>query len=132
MFRCQQSVSSPASTDPAGQNVVNTAVATGVDPTGTTVTDDADDDVDAFNPAISLTKLVNGAESVTIPSGQQVTYTYAVANEGNTPLQNVALADDTPAVRGPDARHATATVTRSSTSERPGPMSATLPRRPSR
>jgi uncharacterized repeat protein (TIGR01451 family) len=101
LFRCAKGVSTSASTDPDGQKVVNTAEASGVDPVGTTVTDDANDEVDAFNPAISLTKLVDGADSVTIPAGQSVTYTYAVTNEGNTPLENVILSDDTPPCQNP-------------------------------
>ena len=40
-------------------------------------------------------------------SGTQVTYTYAVANTGNTPLATPVLADDTPPcetpTRGSDA-----------------------------
>ena len=106
-FSCEQEIQTPASTDPAGQNVVNTADAVGTDPTGTDVTDTAADDVDAFNPAISLTKLVNGQEQVTIPQGQNVTYTYAATNEGNTPLGSITLTDNTPPcqtpTRGPDS-----------------------------
>ena len=50
--------STPASTDPDGQNIVNTAEATGTDPDGHDgQRRRATDDVDAFNPAISLTKL---------------------------------------------------------------------------
>ncbi len=61
----------------------------------------ADDDVDAFNPAISLTKLVDGEKQVTVPQGQQVSYTYAVSNSGNTPLGSVDLVDDTPPCQSP-------------------------------
>lgn len=113
-FECAKPISTGASTDPAGQNIVNEATVTGTDPTGTTVTATATDDVDAFNPAISLTKLVddpsNGdppATSIDTQPGDPVVYSYAVANEGNTPLGSVSLADDTPPcenpVRGADA-----------------------------
>lgn len=107
LFACQQLVQSPDSTDPAGLNIVNTVEATGTDPTGALVSDDDSDDVDAFNPAITLAKLVDGQPSVTIPRGQQVTYTYELSNAGNTPLGSVELVDDTPPcenpTRGPDA-----------------------------
>jgi hypothetical protein len=100
-FRCVRPVQSPDSTDPDGLNIVNTAQAHATDPTGAEVTDEASDDVDAFNPAITIDKLVNGDEQVTVPSGQQVSYTYAVANAGNTPLGSVTLADDTPPCENP-------------------------------
>ena len=59
------------------------------------------DDVHAFNPAITLTKLVNGADSVTLGSGADANYTYRVTNTGNTPLGGVALTDDTPPCESP-------------------------------
>ena len=100
-FTCTREVSTPDSTNPAGQNIVNTATASGTPPDGDQVTDTATDDVDAFNPAITLTKLVNGQQSVTIGSGTDVTYTYEVANTGNTPLGSVVLGDDTPPCESP-------------------------------
>lgn len=82
-------------------NIVNTATVQGTDPAGTVVTDTATDDVDVFVPRIGLTKLVNGVEAVAITAGDQVTYTYAVQNLGNTPLTAVALTDDTPPCENP-------------------------------
>jgi uncharacterized repeat protein (TIGR01451 family) len=90
----------------APQNFVNTATARGTDPRGTAVNAQATDDVNVFTPHIELTKLVNGQPTVTVPSGSQVTYTYAATNIGNTPLGTVTLADDTAPcqtpIRGPD------------------------------
>ncbi|MDX2378533.1 MAG: hypothetical protein QNM02_02090, partial [Acidimicrobiia bacterium] len=93
-FTCQQSITAAASTDPAGQTIVNSANTTGADPNGTVVTAQATDDVVAFNPAISIDKLVEGVKKVEVVPGTQVTYTYAVKNEGNTPLSPVTLTDD--------------------------------------
>lgn len=76
--------------------VVNTAVARGTDPSGTVVTDEATDDVDIYIPEIVLTKLVNGADAVTVSAGTAVQYTYEATNIGNTPLASVGLVDDTP------------------------------------
>ena len=107
-FSCQQEIQTPASTDPAGQNIDNTADAVGTDPDRHPVTDTATDDVDAFNPAIILTKLVNGQRPVTILSrAATLTYTYAATNTGNTPLGTSTLDRRHPAVRrrptrGPD------------------------------
>jgi hypothetical protein len=92
-FRCVNGISTTASMDPAGHTIVNTATARGVDPQGTAVTASAADDVVAFNPAIALTKLVNGVKAATVTVGAQVTYTYAARNAGNTPLASVSLAD---------------------------------------
>jgi uncharacterized repeat protein (TIGR01451 family) len=100
-FTCQRAISTPSSTDPDGQNIVNNATATGTPPQGDPVTATDSDDVDAFNPAISLTKQVNGQDSVQVTPGTQVTYTYRVANEGNTPLGSVDLTDDTPPCTAP-------------------------------
>src|SRR5262245_4687035 len=109
VFRCQQEIQTPASTDPAGQNVVNSAEVTGTDPAGRNVTDTASDDVDAFNPAIALTKQVNGQDAVNVAPDTALTYTYRATNTGNTPLGTVTLTDDTAPcsiaanrIRGPD------------------------------
>ena len=85
----------------AAVNIVNTATVQGTDPAGTLVTDTATDDVDVFVPRIGLTKLVDGQEAVAITAGDQVTYTYAVQNLGNTPLSTVTLTDDTPPCENP-------------------------------
>jgi len=94
VFACAHGIRTSPSTNPAGQNRVNTATVTGADPLGTPVTATATDDVTAFNPAISLTKLVNGAPTAAVSAGDSVTYTYEVKNTGNTPLSPVTLADD--------------------------------------
>jgi uncharacterized repeat protein (TIGR01451 family) len=86
---------------PGGVNVVNHATVQGTDPTGTNVTDTAQDDVDVFVPQIALTKQVNGQNSVTVTSGTEVTYTYRATNTGNTPLAPVTLSDDTPPCENP-------------------------------
>ena len=100
--------SAAATRRPAGQNIVNTATAAGTDPPGTTVTDTATDDVDAFNPAITLTKLVNGEEPVDDRAGgadgdvhlRRRQHGQHAARHAST------LADDTPPceepTRGPD------------------------------
>ncbi len=49
-FTCSREVTTPASTDPDGQNIVKTAVASGSPPQGNPVTATAADDEDAFNP----------------------------------------------------------------------------------
>ena len=109
-YTCAKPISSSASTDPAGTTIPNTAKVSGSDPEGTRVTATAKDDVVAFNPAIELTKLVNGKESDVVASGATVTYTFEATNTGNTPLGSVSLVDvSTPATgcdsptRGPDA-----------------------------
>jgi LPXTG-motif cell wall-anchored protein len=85
----------------APANVVNTATAYGTDPAGTTVTDQAPDDVDIYVPAIEVVKLVNGADLVTVAPGAATNYTYAVTNTGATPLGTVTLTDDTPPCTAP-------------------------------
>ncbi len=99
-FTCTRPVTGGSATAEP-ENIVNTAGARGVDPTGTLVTDDATDDVDVYTPEITLTKLVDGAKSVNVQSGTEVTYTYAVQNTGNTPLGSVTLADDTEPCENP-------------------------------
>ncbi len=90
------------------QTIVNEATVTGTDPTGETVEASDTDDVDVYFPAINLTKLVDDpataappAESVTVPQGTPVDYTYSVTNTGNTPLASVSLVDDTPPCEAP-------------------------------
>ena len=105
-FTCTRPTVVSRGAGPEPQNVDNVATATGTDPTGDTVTATATDDVDVYFPAITLTKLVNGAEEATIEPPATANYTYAAANTGGTDLASVSLVDDTPPctspTRGPD------------------------------
>lgn len=101
VYSCERVARAPASVLGA-LNLVNTITVQGTDPSGAVVSSTAQDDVDVYIPSISLTKLVNGEESVTIVTGEQVTYTYAATNTGDTPLGSVQLVDDTPPCTDPD------------------------------
>ena len=87
----------------------NNATVTGTppevtNPDGTTTTPDpitAEDDDRYFGaePAVEITKSVNGddaneAPGVLIPEGEQVSWTYEVVNTGTTPLIDVIVSDD--------------------------------------
>jgi hypothetical protein len=61
-FTCTRDIRTAASTDPAGQQITNNAEVTGTDPTGTSVTATASAAIVAFNPAISIEKLVGRCE----------------------------------------------------------------------
>ena len=101
-FTCTRSLSGGGGADP--EVIENTATARGVDPTGELVTDQATADVTLYAPAVTLTKLVNGQDSVTVTRTNPltpVTYTYAATNTGNTPLGSVVLVDDTPPCQSP-------------------------------
>ncbi len=101
-FTCVRSLTT--SQDPAGGlNIVNTATVHGTDPAGTNVTATDSDDVTVFVPGIELTKLVNGVDQTSVPGDPptEVTYTYRVANTGNTPLGTPTLIDDTPPCESP-------------------------------
>jgi uncharacterized repeat protein (TIGR01451 family) len=101
-FSCTQPVRVSRTSTAGGQNIVNIADVTGIDPAGTAVTDTATDDVDVFTPHISLTKTANGEDDQTVISaGESVTYSYDVTNDGNTPLGSVSLVDDTPPCEDP-------------------------------
>ena len=72
--------------------------------------------------------MVNDLESDTVDNGEEVTYTYQVANAGNTALAAVSLVDDTPPCTDPNADLTiSATTTRSWTSARSGPTAASRP-----
>ncbi len=84
--------------------VTNTVTVIGVDPAGTDVEAEATDDVTVYVPDVTLDKVVNGVELVTVPlttPPTDVTYTYTVTNTGNTPLGTVTLTDDTPPCTSP-------------------------------
>ncbi|MGE5657447.1 MAG: hypothetical protein ACM37W_12635, partial [Actinomycetota bacterium] len=46
------------------------------------------------NPAISINKVTNGSDGLTILEGQPITWTYNVSNLGNVPLSNITLTDN--------------------------------------
>ncbi|MFD8495576.1 CARDB domain-containing protein [Amycolatopsis sp. NPDC059657] len=71
---------------------VNTATATGTDALGKQVTASADAPVPVVAPAIKIEK---SADPQTIHAGDTVTWTIKVTNTGDTPLQNIKVADDT-------------------------------------
>ncbi|PNX46122.1 MAG: hypothetical protein BV456_12695, partial [Thermoplasmata archaeon M8B2D] len=72
--------------------IVNTATATGIDPTGGTVTDSDTESVAlTYNPCINIDKEASvGTASV----GQTITYTYTVTNCGDVTLTGVTVVDD--------------------------------------
>jgi uncharacterized repeat protein (TIGR01451 family) len=78
-------------------SIVNTANATGTDPVGNEVTDDATATVELTSPppdevpAIEVTK---SADKTTASVGDSITYTYMVTNIGNVTADNVTLEDD--------------------------------------
>ncbi|HEX7166912.1 MAG TPA: SpaA isopeptide-forming pilin-related protein, partial [Acidimicrobiales bacterium] len=74
-------------------DVHNVATVVGRDAFNRTATDDDDANVDVINPDISLTKTVNGAESVTVHEGDALTYVVTFTNTGDTPLRITTLTD---------------------------------------
>jgi len=100
VYTCNRVVRAAASVLGA-LNVINTATVQGTDPSGELVTATDQDDVDVYIPAITLTKAANGQDAVAILTGEQVTYTYAATNTGDTPLGSVQLLDDTPPCTDP-------------------------------
>lgn len=110
-FTCTRDISSPSSTDPNGRRIVNTATALGTTPEGELVTSGpATDDVVAFNPRIAVTKDVavddetpDYADVQTGTPPLDVLYRYRVTATGNTPLDDVRLADDTAPCSGAGA-----------------------------
>lgn len=72
-------------------DVTNTAVVSGTDALAQVVTDTAQAHVNVLTPAIALTKTPSAAS---VFAGTIVTYTYLVANTGETDLYGVALVDD--------------------------------------
>lgn len=51
-------------------------------------------DVPELVPAISINKLTNGGDSVTILVGEQVIWSYQLVNTGASPLSNIAVTDN--------------------------------------
>nr|WP_187269288.1 PKD-like domain-containing protein [Algibacter pacificus] len=97
----------------AGQ-VVNKAVASGVDPCGTLVLSDSDDPTTAEpnddtitilsqNPSVSLEKTVvfnDENEDGIAQKNETLTYAFKVINTGNVTLSNISIADPLVAVKG--------------------------------
>ncbi|MCI0157502.1 DUF11 domain-containing protein [Leifsonia shinshuensis] len=78
-------------------SVVNTATASGDDPTGTAVTDeDAATVALTQTPGIALTKTGTLAAGATGIAGDTVDYTFSAHNTGNVVLTNVSIADPLP------------------------------------
>ncbi len=97
-FTCTHPVQQSLTKAPT--TVVNTAIVTGSDPRGVVVTDTATADYGVVVPGIHVDKTVGAtgvppADEITVSSGTDVTYHYAVTNTGNVPLQAVTLSDDT-------------------------------------
>ena len=73
--------------------VTNTATATGTDPLGNTVTDNATAEVtlNAYTASIKVTK--TAAPNPASPH-EIITYTYVITNTGNVTISNLSLEDD--------------------------------------
>ena len=51
-------------------------------------------DVPEAIPSISINKLTNGGDSVTVLVGEQVIWSYQLVNTGNSPLSNISVTDN--------------------------------------
>ncbi|WP_162564257.1 MULTISPECIES: vWA domain-containing protein [Microbacterium] len=105
LFTCGRNLNASAGA-PGPQTIENVATVSGVDPTGAYRFATATAEVDLYVPLITLDKLANGADEVTVVPGTTVTYTYRAENVGETSLSGIVIADDTPPcetpVRGAD------------------------------
>lgn len=91
-FTCTRDLTSSPGGTPL--NVINSAEASGNDPTGNRVSATDDATVAVYAPAIDLTKSAAPTEvEVGVPTA--VTYTYVATNTGNMTLTNVAVTDAT-------------------------------------
>lgn len=83
----------PVPTGPSATSAINTVSVTGIDPTGTEVSDSAQATVDVLTPGIALGVTARKAgtsvaiaDGGTVPTGASVTYEYSVSNTGNDVL----------------------------------------------
>jgi uncharacterized repeat protein (TIGR01451 family) len=74
--------------------IENTATATGITPTGGTVTDTDTESVDLIPPCSPSIDVVKEADVEEAEVGQTITYTYNVTNDGNSVLHVVQVVDD--------------------------------------
>jgi hypothetical protein len=81
--------------------IPNTVTLSGRAPDGTVVSGDATDEIQVLTPDITIVKTVAPTTGV---APLDVTYTYEVSTNGNTPLADVTLEDDTAPCSDPDAR----------------------------
>ncbi|WP_143653704.1 DUF7507 domain-containing protein, partial [Streptosporangium subroseum] len=74
-------------------SIVNTAVASGIPPTGPAVTSSPSSATVAITLAPSLTLLKTASPSTVSAAGQTVTYSYMIVNTGNATLTGVGVVD---------------------------------------
>lgn len=77
----------------ATEDVDNVATVVGEDSLDKSVADDDDASVDVLNPAITIVKTVNGADSVKVHAGDELTYKLVITNSGDAPLTLTGLGD---------------------------------------
>ncbi len=98
--------------------IVNTANASGTDPSGGTVTapdDTAQTDI-ANAPMLAMEKsagepsVVNGANGGIVDAGDEIVYTYEVENTGNVSLDNIVISDPGPSFGGISGTNTLSTI----------------------